>query len=416
MTYSPPKQHLVIGGGGIVGLALALRVRQLAPALVDVTVCDPGFGAARKSGRVSTIAAGQRRFLQNLGVWEELGDAASPVNAMHISDSRLEDVLRPIYLKLSGEIAPGEAFAHVVSEAPLIAALQRACAETGVNLRAASITDDRLDGQSRTITFPDGATLRADLLVGADGRPSPIRTRARIGVSGHAYGQSGLVATLQLERGHGGIAVQHFLPGGPFALLPMAGNRASIVWSQPHAAAQRLMALEPGALAGEIEACFGHHLGKITLLDRPQTFPLALGIARSFVAQRLALAGDAAHGVHPLAGQGLNLGLADVVALAEAVSATARLGLLIGNTETLENYQRARRAPAVAMAAAMEGFNALFSNDIVPLRRLRDLGLGLVDRAPRLKRRVIQHAANVTDPKITAPKITAPRNAPHRPA
>lgn len=416
MSYSSPKQQLVIGGGGVVGLALALRVRQLVPALVDVTVCDPGLDTARKSGRVSTIAAGQRQLLQTLNLWDELGDAASPVSAMHISDSRLEDVLRPVYLKLSGEIAPGEPFAHVVSETPLIAALQRACAKVGVNLRATSILDDRLEGLSRTITLPDGVTLRADLLVGADGRTSPIRTRARIGVSGHVYGQSGLVATLQLERPHGGVAVQHFLPGGPFALLPMAGNRASMVWSQPHAAAQRLMALKPDVLAGEIEACFGHHLGEITLLDRPQIFPLAQGIARSFMAQRLALAGDAAHGVHPLAGQGLNLGLADVSALADAVGAAASLGLPIGNSETLEDYQRARRAPAVAMAAAMEGFNALFSNDIMPLRRLRDLGLGLVDRAPGLKSRVIQHAANVTAPNVTAPNIKAPKDAPHRPA
>ncbi len=406
MTYSPPKQHLVIGGGGVVGLALALRVRQLASALVDVTVCDPGLGVARKSGRVSTIAAGQRRFLQTLGVWEGLGDAVTPVSAMHISDSRLEDVLRPVYLKLSGEIAPGEAFAHVVSEAPLIVSLQEACAAAGVTLRATSIADDRLQAQSRTITLADGMTLRADLLVGADGRPSPIRARARIGVSGHDYGQSGLVATLQLERGHDGIAVQHFLPGGPFALLPMAGNRASIVWSQPHAAAQRLMALEPDALAAEIEACFGHQLGAITLLDRPQIFPLAVGIARSFIAERLALAGDAAHGVHPLAGQGLNLGLADALALADAVGAAAGLGLPLGNRQTLEDYQRARRAPAVAMAAAMEGFNALFSNDIMPVRRLRDLGLGLVDRAPGLKSIIIRRAAN----------ITAPADAPHRPA
>ncbi len=404
MAYFPPKQHLVTGGGGIVGLALALRLRQSAPALVDVTVCDPGLAGARKAGRVSTIAAGPRRFLESLGVWQHLGDAAWPVTAMHISDSQLQDVLRPIYLKLSGEITPGEAFAHVVSEDVLIETLRVACAVAGVALRATSVTNDRLEDEGRTISLADGGSLRADLLVAADGRPSPIRSRARIGVSRHDYGQNGLVATLQLERPHGGVAVQHFLPGGPFALLPMAGNRASIVWSQPHAAAQHLMSLDQSALAREIEACFGHHLGEITLVDRPQSFPLALGIARSFIAPRLALAGDAAHGIHPLAGQGLNLGLADAEALADGVGLAAGLGLPLGNEETLEDYQRARRAPAVAMAAAMEGFNALFSNDIMPLRRVRDLGMGVVDRAPGLKARIIRHAANLTAPADGPPR------------
>ena len=398
MVYSPPKQHLVIGGGGVVGLATALCLRQAVPAMVDVTVCDPSLAISRKAGRVSTIAAGQRRFLTKLGVWESLGDEASPVTAMHISDSRLEDALRPVYLKLSGEIAPGEAFAHVVSDGALTKILQTACTKAGVTMRATSISGDSLEGQSRTINLADGGTLRADLLVAADGRASPIRTRARIGVAGHDYGQSGLVATLALERPHGGVAVQHFLPGGPFAFLPLAGNRASIVWSQPHAAAQRLMRLEQSELASEIEACFGHQLGEIKLIDRPQIFPLALGIARSFIGARLALAGDAAHGIHPLAGQGLNLGLADAEALANAVSLAAGLGLPLGNQETLEDYQRARRAPAVAMAAAMEGFNALFSNDVMPLRRLRDLGLGVVDRAPELKARIIRQAANVKAP------------------
>ncbi|MBV1707543.1 MAG: FAD-dependent monooxygenase [Hyphomicrobiales bacterium] len=404
MAYNPPRQHVVTGGGGIVGLALALQLRQSVPALVDVTVCDPGLARARKAGRVSTLAAGPRRFLERLGVWHELGDAASPVTAMHISDSQLEDALRPIYLKLSGEISPGEAFAHVVSEEVLIGKLRDACARAGVSLRATAVADDRLEGEDRAISLADGSNLRADLLVGADGRPSPIRTRARIGVSRHDYGQSGLVATLQLERPHGGIAVQHFLPGGPFALLPMAGNRASIVWSQPHAAAQRLASLDDGALASEIEICFGHHLGRITLLDRPQLFPLALGIARSFIAPRLALAGDAAHGIHPLAGQGLNLGLADAEALAAGVGHAAGLGLPIGNEETLEDYQRTRRAPAVAMAAAMEGFNALFSNDIMPLRRVRDLGMGVVDRAPGLKARIIRQAAGLTAPRDAPPR------------
>jgi len=234
------------------------------------------------------------------------------------------------------------------------------------------------------------------LLVAADGKRSKLRERAGIKCVGWSYPQIGIVTTVAHERPHRGRAVQHFLPAGPFAILPLTGNRSSIVWTEEKTRGEAIMAASEEDFVTELTKRFGHRLGEIALAGPRQSFPLDLQIARSFIADRLALIGDAAHVVHPLAGQGLNIGMRDVAALAETIVESARLGLDIGAAPQLERYERWRRFDSAFSAAVMDGLNRLFSNDSAPLRVLRDLGLGLVDRAPGVKRFLVREAAGTT--------------------
>jgi 2-octaprenyl-6-methoxyphenol hydroxylase len=235
-------------------------------------------------------------------------------------------------------------------------------------------------------------SVRARLLIAADGARSRLRTFAEIGTVGWDYGQSAIVATIAHERDHGGRAEQHFLPAGPFAILPLRGRRSSIVWSEETAEAETLVALAPDDFRRQLEYRFMHRLGEIEPASRPRAFPLGFRVARRFVGPRLALVGDAAHLVHPLAGQGLNLGLRDVAALAEIVAQPMRLGLDPGAPDVLAAFERARRFDVAASGLGMDAMNRLFSNDVAPLRALRDLGLRLVDRTPALKRYFIEEA------------------------
>jgi len=231
--------------------------------------------------------------------------------------------------------------------------------------------------------------------VAADGGRSALRARAGIATHGWEYDQSGIVVTVAHEHDHGGRAEEHFLPAGPFAILPLTGRRASLVWSETRADAARIVDLPEAEFHSELEQRFGLHLGELKALDQPRAFPLGYSVARSFIADRLALIGDAAHVIHPIAGQGLNLGLKDVAALAEVVVDAVRLGLDPGRSDVLERYQRWRRFDTVAMGVATNGLNMLFSNRSSLLRAVRDIGLGLVDRMPPLKNALIRQAAGL---------------------
>ncbi len=261
--------------------------------------------------------------------------------------------------------------------------------------RGAVVEDDAVE-----IVFTEGAPERAALLVAADGARSRLREQAGIGWVGWNYRQSGIVATIGHERPHHGRAVEHFLPSGPFAILPLSdggklGHRSSIVWTERSENVEPLLSLDAVDLLAEIETRFGLELGEIVLESPVNAYPLGFGVARRFVDHRFALLGDAAHLIHPIAGQGLNLGLKDVAALAEAIVDAARLGLDPGRLDVLEDYEKARRFDTVAMGAVTDGLNRLFSNDATPLRLARDLGLGMVDRVPGLKRFFIREAAGV---------------------
>ncbi|MBN9454672.1 MAG: ubiquinone biosynthesis hydroxylase [Bosea sp.] len=393
--------RIVIAGGGIAGLALALALKQGLGEDFSITLADPVLAAApRADNRAFAVAAGGRAMLQTLGIWEGITHATQPMLEMVVSDSRTEDAVRPVFLTFDGEVEPGEPFAHMVENAALIAALKAACEKAGVELHSAGVRRFSADDAAVELVFSDGTHCRAALLVAADGARSKLREQAGIGWVGWDYGQSGIVATIGHERPHDGRAVEHFLPSGPFAILPLAdggslGHRSSIVWTERTENVEPLLSLDIQDMLAEIERRFGLELGEIALESAVSAHPLGFGMARRFVGERLALLGDAAHLIHPIAGQGLNLGLKDVAALAETIVDAARLGLDPGSADVLEDYEKARRFDTVAMGAVTDGLNRLFSNDATPLRLARDLGLGLVDRLPGLKRFFIREAAGV---------------------
>ncbi|SEG82552.1 ubiquinone biosynthesis hydroxylase [Bosea lathyri] len=394
--------RIVIAGGGIAGLSLALALKQALGTAFSVVLADPALATpVRNDNRAYAVAAAAQAMLQALGIWEAVAATAQPMTEMIVSDSRNGDAVRPVFLTFDGEVEPGQPFAHMVENRALLTALLEAATAADVEFRREGVRRFESDDAGIELTLSGGEKLHATLLVAADGARSKLRELAGIGWVGWGYGQSGLVATLSHERPHGGRAVEHFLPSGPFAILPLTdggklGHRSSIVWTQASEDVPALLSLDEADMLAEIEQRFGLELGEIALESAVRSHPLGFGVARRFVGERLALLGDAAHVIHPIAGQGLNLGLKDVAALAETIVDAARLGLDPGTLDVLEGYERARRFDTVAMGAVTDGLNRLFSNDVTPVRLARDLGLGLVDRLPGLKRFFIREAAGLT--------------------
>ena len=392
----PAQRSIVIGGGSFAGLGLALALRQGLGPDVPIIVADPALAARpSRDPRATAIVAACRRLFEALGVWDQVTAQAQPILDMVVTDSRLQDATRPVFLTFAGDVEPGEPFAHMIENRYLIDALVKRTETEGVDLRATSVTtfDSRSDGVD--VTLADGSVVEAGLLVAADGARSKLREHADIVTYGWDYDQSGIVVTVGHERDHGGRAEEHFLPAGPFAILPLTGKRSSLVWTEKRDEAARIVALGEEEFHGELEQRFGLHLGEVKALDRPRAFPLGYFVARSFIGERLALVGDAAHVIHPIAGQGLNMGLKDVAALAEVVVDAARLGMDVGQADVLERYQRWRRFDTMAMGLATNSLNFLFSNESTLLRVVRDIGLGLVDRAPPLKSLFIRQAAGL---------------------
>ncbi|MBV6488826.1 MAG: ubiquinone biosynthesis hydroxylase [Pseudorhodoplanes sp.] len=390
------RMDVLIGGGGLAGLSLAIALRQGLGPQFSVTVVDPTLANAAPDARASAIAAAARRLFETMGVWQAVAHEAQPILDMIVTDSRVGDVMRPTFLTFEGELEPGEPFAHMVENAGLIAALVATARAEGVDLRATTVGDFVHEASAVAAALGDGTTLQAKLLVAADGARSAIRERAGIRSFGWSYGQSGIVTTVAHELAHHGRAEEHFLPAGPFAILPLTGNRSSIVWTEESREAERIVALPDAEFHAELERRFGLHLGEIKVVGARRAYPLGLSVARSFVAERIALVGDAAHVIHPIAGQGLNMGLRDVAALAESIVDHVRLGLDPGSAVVLERYQRWRRFDTMAMGIATDGLNRLFSNRSDVLRLARDVGLGMVDRLPMLKRFFIREAAGLT--------------------
>jgi 2-octaprenyl-6-methoxyphenol hydroxylase len=395
------QRGIVIAGGAFAGLGLALALRQglgygLGPD-IPITVADPALATRpSRDPRASAIVAACRRLFEVLGVWGAVSETAQPILDMVVTDSQLQDAMRPVFLTFAGEVEPGEPFAHMVENRHLIDALVGRAQQCGVDLRPAAVTDFSTRPDGVTVTLSDGAAIESSLLVAADGARSKLRERAGVATHGWDYDQSGIVVTVGHERDHEGRAEEHFLPAGPFAILPLKGLRSSLVWTEKRDEAARIIALPDEEFHQELEMRFGLKLGEIRALDKPRAFPLGYFVARSFIAERLALVGDAAHVIHPIAGQGLNMGLKDVAALAECIVDAARLGIDLGQFDVLERYQRWRRFDTVAMGVATNSLNALFSNHSTLLRSVRDIGLGLVDRIPPLKNAFIRQAAGLS--------------------
>ncbi len=391
------QRSIVICGGAFAGLALAVALRQGLGADTPVIVADPALATRpSRDPRATAIVAACRRLFETTGAWQAIADGAQPILDMVVTDSKLEDATRPVFLTFAGDVEPGEPFAHMVENRHLIDALVARAEAEGVDLRATAVTSYETQSDGIDVTLADGSRIEASLLVAADGARSKLRERAGIAIHGWDYDQSGIVVTVAHERDHQGRAEEHFLPAGPFAILPLTGKRSSLVWTEKRSEAARITALGEEEFHGELEQRFGLHLGEVKALDRPRAFPLSYFVARSFIAERMALVGDAAHVIHPIAGQGLNLGLKDVAALAEVVVDAARLGMDIGQADVLERYQRWRRFDTMAMGLATNSLNLLFSNKSALLRAVRDIGLGLVDRAPPLKSLFIRQAAGLS--------------------
>ncbi|MER8549692.1 MULTISPECIES: ubiquinone biosynthesis hydroxylase [unclassified Mesorhizobium] len=402
MVDSKNSLDVLVAGAGYVGLAAAVSLKQARPSLAVAVVDAAPARVWQKDGRASAIAAAACRMLDQLGVWNEIAPGAQAITEMIVTDSRTSDPVRPVFLTFDGEVAPGEPFAHMVANKDLNGALRRRAEQLGIGIiEGVAVSAFDINGAGITVHLADGATLKARLLVAADGVNSKLRDMAGIKTVKWEYGQSGIVCTVAHERPHNGRAEEHFLPAGPFATLPLkpgkdGTNRSSIVWVERSQDAEKLVSGDTLVLEYELEQRFGLKLGEIHIADKPRAWPLGLIIARAFVAPRIALAGDAAHGIHPIAGQGLNLGFKDVAALAEVVVEADRLGQDIGALDVLERYQQWRRFDTVQMGITTDVLNRMFSNDFGPLRTLRDIGLGLVERMPRLKGFFIRQASGLS--------------------
>lgn len=402
-TLESTRLDVLVAGAGYVGLAAAVSLKQARPSLRIAVVDAAPAGVWQKDGRASAIAAAACRMLDQLGVWAEIAPQAQAITEMIITDSRTADPVRPTFLTFDGEVAPGEPFAHMVANRDLNDALRRQAENLGIDLiEGVAVQSFDTGSTGLTVHLADGATLLARLLVAADGVNSRLRDMAGIKTVRWEYGQSGIVCTVAHERPHNGRAEEHFLPAGPFATLPLkpdkdGTNRSSIVWVERTEDANKLVEGDDLVFEMELEQRFGLKLGEIRATDKPRAWPLGLTLARAFVAPRLALAGDAAHGIHPIAGQGLNLGFKDVAALAEVIVEADRLGQDIGALDVLERYQQWRRFDTMQMGVTTDVLNRLFSNDITPLRAVRDIGLGLVERMPRLKDFFIRQASGLAN-------------------
>ena len=406
-TRSTRRFDIVIAGASFAGLAFARALQTALGSDLRIALIDRAqrpLSPAPES-RAFALSAGARRMLETLGVWDEVAPLSQAVTEIEITDSSLEAGIRPVLLKYDNRLTPdagnetaNEPASYIVPAAELEQALYRSVATSpSISFFApAEIARFADTGSAVTITLRDGSEIQASLLVGAEGRRSASRESAGIKTVGWRYGQTAIVVLIAHERAHDGRAIQHFLPNGPFAILPLPGNRACLTWTEDESEANRILALDDAGFLAEVETRVAGRLGRVELAGPRQSWPLEMHLARAYVAPRFALIGDAAHGVHPIAGQGVNLAFRDVAALSEIVVDTLRLGLDPGSLEGLGRYERWRRFDSAVSAAAFDGLNKLFSNDALLVRASRDFGLGLVDRLPALKSRLVSEAAGLT--------------------
>ena len=390
---------IAIVGGSLTGAATALAAAQAGFRVVVVdqlaahTQVEQGF-----DGRSYAMALTSVRLLKALGLWADLAETAQPILKIKVADGSPGTGPSPLFMQFDhAEIEEGP-MGHMVEDRFLRPLLQRAMAryETIEYIAGTALIEQSISGSEMQLTLSDGRQISTSLLIGADGRKSPSAGRAGIKRIGWGYGQTALVCAIQHEIPHDGVACQYFLPAGPLAILPLTENRASIVWSETAQNAKQIMALSEADYLSILQPRIGDYLGKISMAGQRYSYPLDLTLAESFVAPRLALIGDAAHGVHPIAGQGLNAGLRDIAALVQVLKEAKLRGEDIGASATLMRYQEWRRFDATSLALATDTFNRLFSNDNSLLRFGRDMGMAMINAVPKARRSFIREAAGLT--------------------
>jgi len=385
---------IAIVGGGLNGPTLALALAQIG---LRVTVIDtlpaPTRGLPDFDGRSYALALASMRLFKNISIWSHVAEHAQPMLEIKVTDGRAGEGPAPWMLHFDhAEIEEGP-MGYMCEDRFLRQAL---LAGMDANEKITQLSGETVVSQSSgSVTLASGKTLTAQLVIGADGRASGTAQRAGIKRSGWGYGQTAIVCALDHEKPHNGIAHQFFMPTGPLAILPLPGNRCSIVWSETDARAAEVMDMNDADFLDALRPAFGDFLGEISLTGKRFSYPLNLTLANRFIADRIALIGDAAHGVHPIAGQGLNAGLRDVAALVDVLSDAKQRGEDIGGAAVLARYEQWRRFDTTTLAAATDTFNRLFSNDNPLLRAVRDVGMGMINAAPNLRRKFIREAAGL---------------------
>ncbi len=400
---TPRICDILVIGGGLAGSSFAIAC---ASAGIDVVLVDRLAPVARTAepfdGKTYAIAYGSKRILDGIGLWQHAAPEAQPILEIRVADNNA-----PLFLHYDHREVGDDPLGWIVESRWLRQAaydrIKQLPSLTQIAPATATSIVRQRDGV--TATLSTGQVIKARLLVSAEGRGSTLRQEAGIRAIKHDYGQDGIVCTVAHEQPHRGIAVEHFMPSGPFAILPMTGDRSSIVWTERTAISARMVALPRPKFDREVAQRFGDFLGATETVGPIYRYPLSIELPERIIDRRLALLGDAAHGVHPIAGQGLNLGIRDVAVLAELVVDARRLGLDPGSADLLARYQRARRFDILALSAVTDVMNRLFSNDIAPIRAIRDIGLALVNTRPMtpVRKLLMQHAMGVLgkQPRLT---------------
>ncbi len=389
-TPSDSRCEIAIVGGGLNGLTAAVALAGAGFDIVLIDRRDPretldaGF-----DGRVSSIAWSSKVMLEIMGVWQGVADEAEPILEIRVSDGNA-----PLFLHYDHRDIGDHPLGFIAENRTLRRALiDRIASLDTVQIKTPhGVAGLERGPETATLSLDDGSQVSAALVIACDGAASPVRDMAGIRHIRHAYGQTGIVTTVLHERPHRSIAHERFLPAGPFAILPLPGNRASLVWTEADDIAERILALDDAAFLEELMWRFGDFLGAVEPVGPRWSYPLTLVHAERYADHRLALVGDSAHLIHPIAGQGYNLGLRDTAALAEVLTDRRRLGLEPGHSDGLERYARWRRVDNLMLIAVTDSLNRLFSNDLAPIRLARDVGLAAVNQLPPLKKLFMRHA------------------------